>query len=405
VRILLVTDWKQPEGGVEVYFGWLREALIAAGDEVRLLTSSAGSAAGGSAEYAARGSENRVAQTLLQLHNPFAAARVREAVHDFAPDVALVGMFELHLSPSVLSALRGTPTALYATYYKPVCPSGLKLLPNGSFCSEPAGRACLRHGCVSLPRWLRDQPRYGLIRSALSHVDRILACSRWVQRELEIGGVRSEVLPLPVRRPGPAFRRRQSPCPLFVYSGRLSDEKGLELLLRAFARLEPGARLRIVGDGPSRVELELLARRLRIATLVEFVGQVPAAAVEQYLADAWAVVAPSLWAEPLGFSVVEAIVRGVPVVASAAGGFGETVEPGASGLLFPNGDEDALLACLRRIASGDAFPGRAVCEEAAARAMRAHDDDVHLRRLREVLAQTVARRPPARAVGVGPAVG
>jgi glycosyltransferase involved in cell wall biosynthesis len=399
VRILLVTDWKRPEGGVEVYFGWLREALIAAGDDVRLLTSSAGGAAGGSAEYEARSSEKRVAQTLLQLHNPFAAARVREAVREFAPDLALVGMFELHLSPSVLSALRGTPTTLYASYYKPVCPSGLKLLPNGSFCGEPAGGACLRHGCVSLPRWLRDQPRYALIRSALSRVDRILACSRWVQRDLEIGGVRSEVLPLPVRRPGPAFHRQPSPVPLFVYSGRLSDEKGLDLLLRAFARLEPGARLRLVGDGPSRAELELLARRLRIDGAVEFVGQVPADAVEQHLADAWAVVAPSLWAEPLGFSVVEAIVRGVPVVASAAGGFGETVEPGASGLLFPNGDEDALLACLRRIASGDAFPDRGVSEEAVARAMRAHDDDVHLRRLRAVLAQIVALRTAQDAAG------
>jgi glycosyltransferase involved in cell wall biosynthesis len=71
---------------------------------------------------------------------------------------------------------------------------------------------------------------------------------------------------------------------------------------------------------------------------------------------AWAVVVPSLWAEPHGPVAVEAIVRGTPVICSASGGLGEIVEDGVSGLTFRNNDEEGLLRCLRRVAAGQAFP-------------------------------------------------
>src|SRR5215468_5147960 len=56
--------------------------------------------------------------------------------------------------------------------------------------------------------------------------------------------------------------------------------------------------------------------------------------------------------QPLGLVAIEAIIRGVPVIASWQGGLAETVDPGRIGLLFPNGDEDALLECLRSVAAG-----------------------------------------------------
>src|SRR5690606_20495241 len=103
-------------------------------------------------------------------------------------------------------------------------------------------------------------------------------------------------------------------------------------------RVTPTARLRVVGEGPERPALEALARSLGLDGAVSFRGWVSPADVEHELADAWAQVVPSLWAEPLGLIALEAIVRGVPVIASAAGGLGEIVEHGRSGLLFPNGD-------------------------------------------------------------------
>lgn len=392
MRILLVTDWNRGHGGAEAYAAWLRAGLADLGEEVRLLTSGAGSAAadtpGGRAEYVAFGTDRAAAQAFLQVVNPFAFARVRAAVREFRPDVAFLNMFAHHLSPAVLKALEGVPIFFLVTDYKVVCPIGSKLLPDGSICEVPAGWVCHREGCVSLPHWIRDRPRYALLRALLPRVERVVACSRWVQRELARAGIPAGIEMLPVPPPGPDYVRAPSAEPLFVYTGRLDVEKGVDTLVRAFARVRgaaPRARLRIVGSGPRRAALERLAAGLGVAEALHFTGWLAPDQVEREVARAWAVVAPSLWAEPLGFVAIEAVVRGVPVLASVRGGFTETVEDGISGLLHPNGDEEALAADMVDVALRRRFADHAVPADAVRRASRRHDLGRHLARMRTVL--------------------
>lgn len=390
MRALLITDWMAGAGGAEGYITCARDGLRAAGDTVRLLTSTAGSAGDGAAEYRAYGTERRAMQTFLQIVNPLAVAGVRSALRDFRPDVVLVNMFEHHLSPAIFGPLRGVPTILSITDYKCICPIGSKLLPSGCVCTVQAGAICWRNGCVSLPHWVRDRPRYALIRAAVRQVDRVLSCSAWVQRELASNGVPSEYLPLPVPEPGPGFRRAPATEPLFVYCGRLDAEKGLALLLRAFAglrRVAPTAHLRIVGRGTEQRALQQLAAALGLQPAVTFRGWVNPGDVERELVDAWALVAPSLWAEPLGLVAVEAIVRGLPVIASGSGGFGETVEHGISGLLFPNGDEPELLQHLLAVASRGAFPSHAIPHDVVRWVQSFHDVKRHIEGLRRILGE------------------
>jgi glycosyltransferase involved in cell wall biosynthesis len=167
------------------------------------------------------------------------------------------------------------------------------------------------------------------------------------------------------------------------------------LLVGAFARLKqsvPRAQLRIVGEGPLRKVLEDRVRGLGLDEMVTFRGLVPPDLVERELADAWAAVVPSLWAEPLGLVAVEAILRGIPVIASAAGGLGETVEDGVSGLLFDNGKEDELVRHLEAVASARAFPTHTIPDAAVQRVTRHHDPDLHTERLRGIL-MTLAGAP------------
>jgi glycosyltransferase involved in cell wall biosynthesis len=396
VRVLLITDWMRSPGGSERYVASVRSGLRSAGHEVRLLTSTAGSAADGTADYRAYGSERRAAQAFLQILNPFAVATVGRAVRELRPDVAFVVLFMYHLSGGVLGRLRGVPTVLSLVDYKCICPLGSKLLPSGRRCTERAGTPCLRHGCVSAAHWVREVPRYAVARAGMRQVRRVLACSGWMHRELAANGIASEVLPLPVTPPGPAFRRCPAPEPIFVYCGRLEAEKGVALLLAALARVRTrvaGARLRIVGDGSERGRLEALARTLGIADAVTFRGWVPAEEVEGELADAWALVAPSLWAEPFGLVAPEAITRGVPVVASADGGLGETVRHGVTGLLFPNGDETALADRLEAIASGRAFPAHALPAALVAQAGETYALGRHIEALTGIFTD-LARRVP-----------
>lgn len=403
MRALLITDWLPGTGGAERYMASMRDGLRAAGDEVKLLTSSVGTAADGSADYRAYATDHMAAKAVLQIVNPFAVFTVRSALRTFRPDVVVVNMFEHHLSPAFLGQLRDVPTILSITDYKPICPIGSKLLPTGELCTVRAGLVCLRSGCMSLPHWLRDQPRYALIRAGLRHFNRVLACSRWVQRELELSGVKSEVLTLPVSAPAANFRRAKGSEPLFVYCGRLDATKGLELLIRAFTQLlniAPTARLRIVGRGSQRPLLEQLVQERRLGSAVTFRGWVAPTEVEHELADAWAVVVPSLWAEPLGLVALEAIVRGVPVIASAAGGLGEVVEHGTSGLLFPNGDENALTRHLEAVAGGSVFSSPALADEVIARAQESHSLPRHIEHLRRIFREVAGTDSETREVSV-----
>jgi glycosyltransferase involved in cell wall biosynthesis len=290
-------------------------------------------------------------------------------------------MFEKYLSPAIFRTLKRVATVSFVHYYKPICPTALKVLPNGAQCQMPEGLVCWRSGCVGFPEWLRDRPRYAMIRAGLAQSELVLACSGWMAEQLRINGVTAEALPLPVPLPAPGFVRCPSPQPLFLYCGRLETEKGIDLLLRAFGRVlrdRPTARLRILGDGPRRAALATLVADLKIAEAIQFDGRATFAEVEAALSSAWALLAPSIWPEPLGLTAIEAITRGVPAITSASGGFAETVEDKVSGYLVANGDERALADCL--VSAVDAGP-RTVPESAIRSLRDRHDPTLHAARL------------------------
>jgi glycosyltransferase involved in cell wall biosynthesis len=386
VRVLLATDWPAFEGGVEGYLLLLGEALRGRGDEVALLASDVGRGRE-QAEYVARSSDRTLPKSLLQLANPFASATARRARRELAPQVAQVEMFELYLSPSLLAALRGLPVVLSILYYKPICPNGLKLLPDDSLCQEPAGRACLRNGCLGGAHWLRDRVRYRRIEQALGEAAAVVTCSRWMEARLREAGVPARLVTHPVAAPEPGFERRPSPRPLVVYCGRLAREKGVPLLLAALRRAREGGadlRLRIVGDGPERARIERLVRDLELGRAVELTGWV-ASGVSPLLADAWALAAPSLWAEPLGMNGLEAAARGIPLIASREGGYAETVAESGRGWLVENGDESELAQALLELAALPEAP--ALAEEARLGLLRRHDLAAHVDALRRLYAE------------------
>jgi len=165
-------------------------------------------------------------------------------------------------------------------------------------------------------------------------------------------------------------------APLVVAAGRLCEQKGQDILLRAWPQVTaalPEARLALVGDGPWRTQLETSA-----PSGVLFAGY--STAVPAWLAAADVVALPSRW-EGLSLVLLEAMAAGRSVVASDAGGMRQTLTS-ECGAIVPAGDDAGLAAALRaRLLD----PGLAADEGAAARRRveRLHD-------VRDVAAQ-VAR--------------
>lgn len=135
------------------------------------------------------------------------------------------------------------------------------------------------------------------------------------------------------------------------YVGRMVEEKGVQVLLRAVAGLEGEWRLHLVGAGPYLGALRALSAALGIAPHVTFAGQVPSADMPRILNGFDVLVLPSLtrrnWKEQFGRVLIEAMACEVPVIGSSSGEIPHLI--GDAGLVFPEGDEAALRAALRKL--------------------------------------------------------
>ena len=137
-------------------------------------------------------------------------------------------------------------------------------------------------------------------------------------------------------------------APTLLYLGRLEWEKGVQDLvaaLPAIRRAHPGTRLLVAGAGTCRDWLADRARAARVRRAVSLLGHVDDATLADLLASASAVVLPSRY-EPFGIVALEAAASGAPLVASRAGGLGEVVVDGVTGVSFDPGDVRGIAAAV-----------------------------------------------------------
>jgi glycosyltransferase involved in cell wall biosynthesis len=183
-----------------------------------------------------------------------------------------------------------------------------------------------------------------LIRLAARLTHRFVCVSQDSARYMEHVGVRAKkVLTLwnGIDIDRFAFRGFRTGGPI-VTVARLSPEKGVDVLLKALAQVQqPHIRLEIAGDGVLRGDLERLTADLGIRDQVCFLGEV--ADIPALLARASLFVLPS-HSEGISLTLLEAMARGVPVVATKVGGNAEVVMHGETGFLVPAADPAALAA-------------------------------------------------------------
>ena len=360
MRILLVNDYATATAGAERITLDLRDGFRARGHEVRVFASRAQLIRGESfADATCFGTNSRL-QTLTSTVNRSAARALSRELREFVPDVVQVQMFLWQLSPSILPLLRRVPSVYWAMTFKAVCPTGLKWIPGGAPCVVPAGVACLQHGCITLTGFGPLMLQRALWRRRRGAFDAVVGCSHDVQRHLEHDGIDTRE----VIWPGVRERPRRPPLdgpPTVTFAGRLRVEKGVDVLVRAFARVRervPDARLSIAGAGPAEPALRALIDQLGLADCATLHGQLGGETLERTLDRGWVHAVPSRWPEPFGLTATEAMMRGTAVIASDIGGLAESVVHGATGLRVPAGDENALADALALVLSDRALAER-----------------------------------------------
>jgi glycogen(starch) synthase len=159
-----------------------------------------------------------------------------------------------------------------------------------------------------------------------------------------------------------AVREQYAPggTPVLLYFGRLEYEKGVQDLIAALPRIRhahPGTRLLVAGVGTAADQLVAAARAHDVRHSVTFSGRVPDADLAALLRAVDAVVLPSRY-EPFGIVALEAAAAGAPLVASTAGGLGEVVLDGETGLSFAPGDVAGLAAAAGAVLADPAAAAR-----------------------------------------------
>lgn len=280
---------------------------------------------------------------------------LRELVHQVRPDVAHVHNTFSMLSPSVYGACQseGIPVVQTLHNFRFFCPSAL-FLRDGKPCEDCVERSLLqsvRHRCYrnSLAATATLAGMLALHRAigTYSHqINRYIALTAFARSKIIKGGIaEGKIVVKPNFVPdSPAAGSGRGGYAVFV--GRLLEGKGVQTLIQAWQQL-PTARLKVVGDGALRPQLEAQARELGLG--VEFTGRLDRPSVLQAVADAQFLIIPSEWYEGFPMVIAESFACGTPVVASRIGSLQELVEEGATGTQFTPGDPSDLARAVRRL--------------------------------------------------------
>lgn len=269
------------------------------------------------------------------------------------PDIVHIHNTFPLLSPSVLAACSdaGVPVVVTLHNYQLVCPAGT-LMRQGDVCTDCTGRLpmpALRHGCyrdsrlATLPmvanmmlnrhRWQSEVVRFFCVSEA----------HRRVLIETGVPPGRLAVKHHFVHDPGV---RRSGAGSYVLFPGRLTEDKGVRLLMAAWEQLDVGMPLVLAGDGPLRDEVQKWADR---RDDVRYLGLRSHAECRDLMAQAATIVAPSKAMETFGLVLVEAMAAAVPVVAAGHGGFTDLVQNNVTGVLHRPNDVGSLTDSLRRV--------------------------------------------------------
>jgi glycosyltransferase involved in cell wall biosynthesis len=219
-------------------------------------------------------------------------------------------------------------------------------------------------------------------------VDQFIALSEFSAEKLAEGGIQREKIRI---KPNFAFPPdaglKRKPEGYALYIGRLSEEKGLRTLMKAWSGREQP--LFVAGDGPLRRELEAQNN-----PAVKFLGALPFPKVTDLMSRADFLVLPSECYENFPLVVAEAFSLGLPVIASRLGSLAEIVRDGVNGISFTAGNVAELREKIRRVSS-DAELRECLAQGALADYAGLYTPAVNLEQLLKIYREVIAARVPA----------
>ncbi|MDD5617923.1 MAG: glycosyltransferase family 4 protein [Candidatus Omnitrophica bacterium] len=265
------------------------------------------------------------------------------------PDVAHIHNFSPHISPSVIHELKKhkVPVVMTLHDYKMTCPASFLFVKN-RICQKCKGKKyynALFNKCInnSISRSLVTMLTYYLNDSLLdlfNKIDTFISPSKFLISKLKELGFKKEIdyLSNPIDLQNYSLNLEAKEKSI-IFFGRLTQEKGLDVLLDAVKGLD--IKLKIVGEGPEGDRLKKRAEKEKISNII-FLGWLSNNALVTEIQKSMFTVLPSIWYENCPYSILESFALGRLVIGSKIGGIPELVIEGETGLTFNPGDSRDL---------------------------------------------------------------
>jgi glycosyltransferase involved in cell wall biosynthesis len=395
MKILLVNNFHYPRGGAERAYFDVAKILQEQGHEVAFFASNHPKTLESPwRKYFVRYYElsnpkeysffNKIKIALRIFYKFETRRKVRALIKEFKPDVAHLHNIFHHLTPSVIDELKKQEIPMVMTVhdFQFVCPNNI-LFSEGKIWENSKGGKfykCVNDRCI---KGSYSQSFLGMIetyfhrwRKTIEKVDVLISPSNFLIEKSREFGFGKEIIKIP----NPILRQEQNsleeclleerpswlPKEKYVaFIGRLSPEKGVDDLIRAFASLKGGKliketdpelflelKLVIMGDGPRKAELLKLVNELGIFSQVVFLDY-DKEKHDSVQAGALAMISPSKCYENAPYSVLDALSLKKPVICANLGGQKEIIEDGKNGMLFESGNVLMMARKIREIVSNE----------------------------------------------------
>lgn len=271
-------------------------------------------------------------------------------------DIAHLHMIDHQISPSILHSLKkfNVPVVQTVHQYKLVCPNYRMYIPqkneicerclSGNYFNAIKQR-CHKESMFASAMIALETTIHKWMQIYGKGINAFIVPSKFMGLKLAQGGIPEEkIKPIYHFIEAENYPFSTSHEDYFIYLGRLSEEKGLFTLLKAVENLTE-AKLKIIGDGPLRADLENFAKERGLKN-VEFLGKKLGKGLKDAVSKAMFLVIPSEWYENSPMVIYESFAMGKPIIGAKTGGITELIRHKVDGLLYEMGNVEELRNCI-----------------------------------------------------------
>ena len=341
MRILLIHNFYREPGGEDIVFQQERELLERKGHDVIVYTRS-------NEEVSDQSLPAKLTLLRTMVSSTDSRNDILELARRYKPDIAHVHNTFMAISPSIYRACEETDIPVVQTIhnYRLLCPATY-LYREGAVCEECIQKGLLqsiRYGCYRESRVntgaVALMLRVHRLAGTWNRVNAFIALTNFAKQKLVDSGLPEERVHVKGNFVASDPGTKDTVGQYGIFVGRLSPEKGADVLLSAWSLLGAPFLLKIAGDGPEMASLQQQARDRGMQN-VEFLGRVGRDQARELMRGARFLLLPSLWYEGFPMVLAESFAAGLPVIASRLGAMEELIEDLETGLHFaPNSPQD-----------------------------------------------------------------